>query len=146
MRDKIGTMREKRGTGRDNKGFKKLIVWQNAAEIRRLVYRITARLPVAELRRVSQMRDAARSFKQNIQEGYKKRSVKEYIKYLGNSQSSLAELEGDIDDCLEDGLITEQEFDRLKELCGKTDYLLNRQIQSLIKLDKEGRWRKYAVK
>lgn len=113
-------------------GFRKLIVWQNAYKLRKLVYETTKRFPNSEMRRVSQMRDAARSVKQNIQEGYGK-SLGEYIHSLGISQGSLRELSGDIDDCFEDRLITRQEFERLNELCGKTDYLFMRLIQSLRK-------------
>lgn len=43
-----------------NEGFKKLIVWKNAYDLRRMVYEITRRFPKSEMRRVSQMRDAAR--------------------------------------------------------------------------------------
>ena len=78
------------------------------------------------------MRDAARSIKQNIQEGYGK-SLGEYIHSLGISQGSLREVSGDIEDSYDDGLINEEEYKSLKELCGKTDYLLIRLIQSLLK-------------
>ena len=104
--------------------------WQNAYKLRRLVYEITKRFSPSELRRVSQMRDAARSIKQNIQEGYGK-SLGEYIHSLEISKGSLRELSGDMDDCFDDGLITSEEFGKLNELCGKTDYLLMRLIQSL---------------
>lgn len=113
-------------------GYRKLVVWRNAYKLRRLVYEITRRFSKPEMRRVSQMRDAARSVKQNIQEGYGK-SLKEYIHSLGISQGSLRELSGDIEDSYDDGLISEGEFNNLKELCGKTDYLLMRLIQSLIR-------------
>lgn len=113
-------------------GFRKLIVWKNAYQLRRLVYEITKRFPLSEMRRVSQMRDAARSVKQNIQEGYGK-TLGEYIHSLEISKGSLRELSGDIEDCFDDGLITKEEFDKLRELCGKTDYLLMRLIQSLRK-------------
>lgn len=53
-----------------HEGFRKIIVWQNTYKLRKLVYEITKRFPQSEMRRVSQMRDAARSMKQNIQEGY----------------------------------------------------------------------------
>ena len=66
---------------RGKEGYKKLIVWKNAYKLRRKVYEITRRFPKIELRRVSQMRDAARSIKQNIQEGYGK-SLGEYIHSL----------------------------------------------------------------
>lgn len=77
------------------------------------------------------MRDAARSIKQNIQEGYKRASTGEYVQFLTISQGSLGEVAGDIQDCLDDGLITEEEFKKLDELCGKTDYLFDRLIESL---------------
>lgn len=85
------------------------------------------------------MRDAARSVKQNIQEGYKRASTKEYIQALSISQGSLGELVGDIQDCLDDDLITEEEFKKLDELCGKTDYLFNRLIESLRRKIKDGK-------
>lgn len=113
-----------------NEGFRKLIVWQNAYKLRRLVYDATKRFPKDEMRRVSQMRDAARSVKQNIQEGYGK-SLGEYIHFLEISKGSLGELAGDIDDCLDDGLIVKEEFQRIDSLIGKTDYLFMRLIQSL---------------
>lgn len=76
------------------------------------------------------MNDAARSVKQNIQEGYPK-STLEFIHALTVSQGSLQELHGDFEDCLEDGLITQEEFSQADELCGKTDYLLSKLIESL---------------
>ncbi len=76
------------------------------------------------------MRDAARSVKQNIQEGYG-RSLGQYLNYLEISKGSLKELSGDVEDCLDDKLITNEQFNKLKELCGKTDYLFMRLIQSL---------------
>jgi len=51
------------------------------------------------------MNDAARSAKQNIQEGYKQGSLGEYINYLNISCGSWSELRGDIE-LFEDGLIT----------------------------------------
>ena len=113
-----------------NEGFRKLIVWQNAYKLRRMVYETTKGFLPSEMRRVSQMRDAARSTKQNIQEGYGK-TLGEYIHSLEISKGSLRELSGDIEDCFDDGLITKEEFDKLRELCAKTDYLFMRLIQSL---------------
>jgi hypothetical protein len=53
----------------------------------------------------------------------------------------LNELEGDVDDCFEDGLITKEENDKLKDLFGKTNYQIDRYIDSLNKLDREGKWK-----
>ncbi|MDP1710532.1 MAG: four helix bundle protein [candidate division WWE3 bacterium] len=116
---------------RGQQGYKELIVWQNSYKIRRRIFELTKGFPKVEIRRVSQMRDAARSIKQNIQEGYKRASTGEYIHSLTISQGSLGELLGDIQDCLDDGLIRQEEFKELDELCGKTDYLFDRLIESL---------------
>ena len=120
------------------KGYEKLVVWQNAYSLRKTIYEITGRFPRAELRRVSQMRDAARSVKQNVQEGYKRRSVAEYIQALTIAQGSLGELCGDLQDCFDDKLINEDEFQALDELSGKTDFLFNRLIRALAQKKKNG--------
>ena len=112
-------------------GFRKLVVWKNARQLRKLVYDMTASFSRAEMRRISQMRDAARSVKQNIQEGYMRSSLGEYIHSLTISQGSLSELSGDVEDCLEDALIGEKEFGEADSLIGRTDYLLKRLIRSL---------------
>ena len=114
-------------------GFRKLVVWQNAYKLRRLIYGISKDFSKSEMRRVSQMRDAARSVKQNVQEGYSRRSIGEYIHFLEIAKGSLGELSGDVDDCFDDGLITEDEFHKLDKLIGKTDYLFMRLIQGLRK-------------
>ena len=119
---------EKKQYGED--GFRKLIVWKNAYELRKKIYEITKKFPRNEMRRISQMRDAARSVKQNIQEGYLK-STKEYIHSLEISRGSLAELLGDIDDCRDDLLIEISNFVELHSLCKRTGYLFHRLIQSL---------------
>lgn len=124
-------------------GYKNLIVWKNAAKLRKLVYEITKRFPRSEYRRVSQMRDAARSIKQNIQEGYKRRSIREYIQSLSVAQGSLSELRGDIDDCYEDKLISHAEILGLNDLNAKTDYLFNRLMTSLVVKEKEGSWERF---
>ena len=59
-----------------NEGLK---FYQDICQIRRFIYKITGRFPKTHFRLVSQMRDAARSAKQNIREGYKRGSIGEYI-------------------------------------------------------------------
>ena len=119
-------------TYRDNEGYKKLIVWQNLKLLRKRIYEITSRFPKSEYRRSAQMNDAARSAKQNVQEGYKS-SLPKYINYVRNiSRPSLSELHGDIEDCYEDKLICKEEFNELDDLCKRTDYLIYKLIQSLI--------------
>jgi len=53
----------------------------------------------------------------------------------------LSELEGDIDDCFEDNLITKEEHRGLKDLLSQTNYQIDRYLDSLYKMDKEGKWK-----
>ena len=56
----------------DTRPYENLKFYQDICEIRRFIYKITERFNKTHLRLVSQMRDAARSAKQNIREGYRK--------------------------------------------------------------------------
>ena len=121
--------------------YEKLKFYQDICEIRRMVYKVTERLKRSHLRLVSQMRDAARSAKQNIREGYKRGSAKEFMRYINISRASLEELGGDIEDCLEDGLITKEEFQNFSKLFESANYMTSRYISSLYKMGKEGTWK-----
>mgnify|MGYP001613961669 CR=1 FL=1 len=124
-------------------GYKKLIIWQNANKLRAVVWQITRRFKPIEFRRVTQMTDAARSVKQNIQEGYKSGSLGKYIQFLNICLGSLAEVKGDVDDCLNDGLISQDEFEDLDKLCGTTDYLISKMIKSMRQSEKSGTWKNF---
>jgi len=89
----------------DPKGYQYLALWQNAALLRLLVRKFTATLPAAENRLKAQIDDAARSFKRNIEEGWKRPTTSEYLQFLGYSQASLEEINGDIRDSKSDGFI-----------------------------------------
>ena len=121
--------------------YEKLKFYQNICEIRRIVYLLTKPLERSHLRLVSQMRDAARSAKQNIREGYRKDTAGEYGHSIKISAGSLSELEGDIDDCHEDGLIRPEEYAKLKQLFGQTNYQIDRYLDSLSRLVREGKWK-----
>jgi four helix bundle protein len=121
--------------------YEKLKFYQNICDIRRFVYKITERFGAKHIRLVSQMRDAARSAKQNIREGYRKDSLREFVHYIKISAGSLEELSGDVEDCHEDELISESEFEKLINLIGLSNYQVDRYIDSLFELEKEGKWK-----
>ncbi|HDQ22504.1 MAG TPA: four helix bundle protein [Candidatus Uhrbacteria bacterium] len=123
-------------------GYKKLIVYKNACELRRLIYKYTDSFKKEDPRLVSQMRNAARSVKQNIVEGYKRDSIGIYINMCKVSYASLEELIEDIDDCFEDERFNSEIYDQLNDLAKRTSYLLSRYINSLFKMEREGTWRK----
>lgn len=121
--------------------YEKLKFYQDICEIRRVIYGITERFKKSHLRLVSQMRDAARSAKQNIREGYKKGSIGEFIHSINISLGSLEELGGDVEDCLEDKLMTEEEFIKLSSLFRSANYMAGRHLASLHKMKREGTWK-----
>ena len=122
-------------------GYKKLVVWRNARELRFRIYKISNEFPKSEVRRVSQMRDAARSVKQNIQEGYQRRSLGEYIHSLEISKASLGELQGDLEDCFEDRLITKDEIDILFKLCHSAIYLSTQYLKTMWRPENQAKWK-----
>lgn len=74
--------------------FKRLVVWEKAMILARLIYAITRKLPDTEnfgLR--SQMQRSAISIPSNIAEGSKRGSGKEFAHFLRIAHGSLAELE-----------------------------------------------------
>jgi len=78
----------------ENKGFKKLTVYQKTKILVLEIYKITEKYPSNEqFVLVNQMRRAAISILANIVEGYAKKSSKEFARFLTISIGSLTELE-----------------------------------------------------
>lgn len=121
--------------------YENLKFYQNICELRKSIYAITARFEKTHIRLASQMRDAARSAKQNIREGYRRGSTNEFARSIRISQGSLEELGGDIEDCYEDGLINKEEFDSLSKIINSATFLSGRYLVSLEKLKKSGKWK-----
>ena len=121
--------------------YENLKFYQDIYQIRKFVYDLTKRFEKTHLRLVSQMRDAARSAKQNIREGYRKGSVGEYIHSIKISLGSLEELSGDIEDCLEDELISAKEFDEFSRLFQSATYMAGQYVKALYKMEREGTWK-----
>ncbi len=124
----------------NNRPYEKLQFYKNICEIRRFIQKITKRFE-NKIRLVSQMRDSARSAKQNIREGYRRGTANEFIHFINISRSSLEELSGDVEDCYEDDLISKNEFFTFRDLYSKTDYMIGQFIRSVLKLDAEGKWK-----
>lgn len=121
--------------------YEKLKFYKDICEIRRFIYKITQKFPKTYIRLISQMRDAARSAKQNIREGYKKGTLGEFIHSINISRGSLEELSGDVEDCKEDGLISDEEFVQLEKLFRSADYLSHQYIKALYQMKATGSWK-----
>jgi len=76
------------------KGFRELRVWQAGMEVVEDVYRLTKQFPQHERYALAnQMQRAAVSVPSNIAEGYTRDHRREYLQFLSVAQSSLAELD-----------------------------------------------------
>ncbi|MFH1522916.1 MAG: four helix bundle protein [Patescibacteria group bacterium] len=77
--------------------YKDLIVWQKSIKLVYKLYQITYCFPKEELYCLtSQMRRAAISILSNIAEGYKRKGLGEYLRFLNIAEASAAELETQI--------------------------------------------------
>lgn len=120
-------------------GYKELIVYKRAEELRLYVQKLTQKLPFSEKRRKVHLNDSARSVKQNIVEGWKRSTTKEYYDFLSFSLGSLAEIKEDIKDLNQDKIISEKVKEFFYSKCREIDYLLNQLKKSLYaKMQREG--------
>ena len=125
----------------DQKPYEQLKFYQDICIIRTLIHSLTQRFDKTHLRLISQMRDAARSAKQNIREGYQKGSLGGFIQSIRISQGSLEELSGDMEDCLEDKLISEAEYAHFLKFYKSANYLSNQYIKAMHRPANKNSWK-----
>jgi four helix bundle protein len=88
--------------------FRELKVWKLGKEITIDVYKLTKEFPSDEkFSLVSQLRRASVSIPSNIAEGFNRYSRKEFKRFLSISLGSCAEVQTQIEICLELGFISE---------------------------------------
>jgi len=117
------------------KNYKNLIVWQKAKELVLKIYHIQESFPKEEIYGLSaQMKRASISCASNIAEGNQRKTSKEKIRFLNISQSSLIELDCQLELALNLHFLNKKEYMETLEIINKTSYLLTRFIQS--ELDK----------
>ncbi len=85
---------------KDPYGFQKLLAFQKAEQVQICCGQVTRLFPKTKtlLSLADQMDRSARSGKQNIVEGWKRNTTKEYYDFLGFSIGAIAELEEDCND------------------------------------------------
>lgn len=121
--------------------YEHLKFYKDICEIRKFIYEITERFTKIHMRLVSQMRDAARSAKQNIREGYRKGTLAEFLNGIRISQGSLEELSGDFEDCFDDKLVTEEEKNRFSKMYNSAIYLSTQYLKSMFLSANQAKWK-----
>jgi four helix bundle protein len=89
-----------------------LICWQRANELRQRVFMFTSRPPASkdfEFR--TEIRAACRSVCRNLSEGFYRYGHPEFAHLVNVAKSSLGEVQDDLQDALQSGYVTREEFD-----------------------------------
>jgi four helix bundle protein len=121
-----------------NRGYKKLIVWQDAAELYILTCKIFRKFQY-ELRRVASNQIASiDSVHRNIAEGYSRRSVNEHLHFLTIALGSLGESVSAVDVYRRAEQISGQEFEAWDVLAYKLENGMKKLIESLQYKRQEG--------
>jgi four helix bundle protein len=116
----------------EEKGYKKLIVWQKADELAYQVYIGTRNFPKVEIYGItSQLRRAALSVPTNIVEGYGRQGRKELKQFANIALGSLAETEYLLDFSLRLEYLTKESHKRLQDLRQEVGNLLWKFYNSL---------------
>jgi four helix bundle protein len=114
------------------KGYKKLKVYQEAHALVIAVYRATDNFPKSEMFGLSsQMRRAAVSIPANIIEGQARAGKKEFKRFLDIANGSLAELEYYLELIFALGYVSEEKYMSLEERRIATGNLLGGLIRKL---------------
>lgn len=117
----------------EEKGYHKLLIWQRARELVKLVYLVSVKFPESERHNLtSQIRRAAISIVLNIVEGHK-RSVfqKEFKRFLNIADGSLVEVEACLELAIDLEFISKQEFEKVESLRRELGAMLYSFIKNL---------------
>jgi len=123
-----------------NRGYQKLRVWNDAVEYYRETCKVFRKFPY-ELRRVaSQAIASSDSVHRNISEGYCRRTINDYLRFLYIALGSLGESVSGIHAYRTANQITEDEFQILDTLAYKLENGLLKLVESLEEKRDRGEW------
>ena len=107
-------------------GYRKLIAYNKACEIRRVIYQLIKKFPKEEqFALCNQLRRAAVSITSNIAEGVTRYSNKDKVHFLEMSYGSLMEVMSQIEVALDEGYIKNDEFSNLETLIADAGRLIS---------------------
>ena len=123
-----------------NRGYQKLIVWQDAANLYLLTFKIFGKFQYG-LRRVGANQIASvDSVHRNIAEGYCRRSLNEYLQFLNIALASLGESVSGSYVYRRADQISDAEFQEWDNLAYKLENGIKKLIESLQQKREKGEW------
>jgi four helix bundle protein len=123
-----------------NRGYQKLRVWNDALEYYKKTWEVFKKLPY-ELKRVATQQIASSdSVHRNIAEGYCRRSIHEYLKFLYIALGSLGESVSGLYAYKDANQISPEDFEMLDALAFKLENGLLKLVQTLEEKRETGEW------
>ena len=123
-----------------NRGYQKLRVWKDAVEYYKETCKVFRKFPY-ELKRVANQAIASSdSIHRNISEGYCRRTIKDYLRFLYIALGSLGESVSGLHAYRYANQITEDEFQLLDPLAYKLENGLLKLVESLEGKRDRGEW------
>ena len=123
-----------------NRGYQKLRVWKDAVEYYKETCKVFRKFPY-ELRRVANQAIASSdSIHRNISEGYCRRTINDYLRFLYIALGSLGESVSGLHAYRNANQITEDEFQLLDNLAYKLENGLLKLVESLEEKRDRGEW------
>ena len=123
-----------------NRGYQKLRVWNDAVEYYKETCKVFRKFPY-ELKRVANQAIASSdSIHRNISEGYCRRTIKDYLRFLYIALGSLGESVSGLHAYRNANQITEDEFQLLDTLAYKLENGLLKLVESLEDKKDRGEW------
>ncbi len=123
-----------------NRGYKKLIVWNDAIQYYVSTCNVFRQLPYDLKRVASQQIASADSVHRNIAEGYCRRSIKEYLNFLNIALGSLGESVSGLHAYEKSKQISQEPFEKLDALAFKLENGLLKLVESLERKRDRGDW------
>jgi len=123
-----------------NRGYQKLRVWNDGVESYKETCKVFRKFPY-ELKRVANQAIASSdSIHRNISEGYCRRAIKDYLRFLYIALGSLGESVSGLHAYRNANQITEDEFQLLDTLAYKLENGLLKLVESLEDKRDRGEW------
>jgi four helix bundle protein len=123
-----------------NRGYMKLIVWQDAKEYYKLTCKSFCSFPFEFKKIASQQIACVDSIHRNIAEGYCRRSLREYLQFLNVALASAGESVSGLHVYRDAEQITDTQFASLDAIAFKIENGLKRLIESLQQKQLNGTW------
>jgi four helix bundle protein len=114
------------------KRFEEIISWKEARELNRILRKLIKEKKIEKnFGLISQIERSAGSIMDNIAEGFDRGGNKEFIQFLYISKGSCGELRSQMYRAVDDGYISNEQFDLVSTYCLKISNLIFKLIEYL---------------